>query len=51
MVRALHKVLTFIGALVLIICTAWGGSSLGTQLAHWTHPDRVTCEMRFPSPR
>jgi hypothetical protein len=44
MVPALHKVLAFIGAIVLIACTAWGGASLGTLLAKWTHPDRY-CEL------
>jgi hypothetical protein len=38
MVNALHKAHAFLGAIVLIVCTAWGGASLGTQLAHWRTP-------------
>jgi hypothetical protein len=37
--NTLHKILAALGAIVLIICTAWGGASLGACLARWTHPD------------
>jgi hypothetical protein len=45
MMNTLHKVLAALGAIVLIISTAWGGASIGTLLAKWAHPDRVYCEV------
>ncbi len=49
MTNIVHKVLAGFGAAVLIVCTAWGGASLGTLLANWSHPDRVNVEMQFPT--
>ena len=44
----LHKALAIFGAMVLIVCTAWGGASVGTLLANWTYPDMVNRESPLP---
>jgi hypothetical protein len=48
MVHCLHKALACFGAFVLIVCTAWGGASLGTRLVEWSYPDRVNVEWKLP---